>query len=111
MVETAETAGQSAVATALGHEDAAHVEAADVVMLRVGELDAVERLEPHRAARRSTYLARTSTSRLRLSPGFSEPSVVASSVWRTNAVSKASSLTAAIVSETPSTVIEPFSTQ
>jgi hypothetical protein len=111
VIEAAEATAQEALAAAFGKKDAADVRAIDVLMLRVGELDAVERLEPHLAARRSTYLARTSTSRLTLSPVFSEPSVVASSVWRTNATSKASSLSAAIVSETPSTVIEPFSTQ
>src|SRR5207253_3501459 len=110
MVEAPETAGQNAVAPTLGDEDTADVGAADVVMLRIGELDAVMRGEPHRAASRSTYLARTSTSRLTPSPGSSEPSVVASSVCRTRATSKASSVRAVIVSETPSTVIEPFST-
>ena len=111
MVEATKAAGQLTLAAALGQEDAADVRTADLVVLRVGELDAVERCEPHLAVSRSTYLARTSTSRFTSSPGASEPSVVASSVCRTSATSNASSVTAAIVSETPSTVIEPFSTQ
>ena len=70
-----------------------------------------DRTRGYRAAKRSTYLARTSTSRLTSSPGSTEPSVVASSVWRTSATSNSSSVSPAIVSETPSTAIEPFSTQ
>src|SRR5206468_8256630 len=59
----------------------------------------------------STYLASTSTSRLTSAPGSSAPSVVTSSVCGISATSKASPRRPAIVSETPSTVIEPFSTQ
>src|SRR5947208_3153802 len=110
VIQAAKTAGQSALAATFGQEDAADVRAVDLVVLRIGELDTVKRGEPHRRASRSTYLARTSTSRLTPSPGSSEPSVVASSVCRTRATSKASSARAVIVSETPSTVIEPFST-
>ena len=64
-----------------------------------------------RRSRRSTYLASTSTSRLTSRPGASAPSVVASSVCGTSATANESSASSAIVSETPSTVIEPFSTQ
>src|SRR5207248_10618374 len=101
----------SAVARAIGNEDAADIGPADLVMLRIGELDAVERGQLHRAASRSTYLARTSTSRFTWSPAFSEPSVVTSSVCRTSATSKLSSVSAVIVCETQTAVIEPFSTQ
>ncbi len=59
----------------------------------------------------STYLASTSTSRLTSSPGSAAPSVVTSSVCGISATSNASPRRAAIVSETPSTAIEPFSTQ
>src|SRR5215212_2967382 len=111
MVETAKAARQSALAAAFGQEDPAHVRAVDAVGLLVRELDQVEGLEPHRAASRSTYLASTSTSRFNSSPGSSEPSVVAASVCRTSATANESSVRAVIVSETPSTVIEPFSTQ
>src|SRR5262249_14239131 len=51
----------------------------------------------YRAANRSTYFASTSTSRFTTSPGSSEPRVVASSVWRTSATSKASSVSPEIV--------------
>src|SRR5205823_5937028 len=60
---------------------------------------------------RSTYFARTSVSRLTLSPGARPPSVVAASVCCTSATAKPSPSTAATVRETPSTVIEPFSTR
>ena len=63
------------------------------------------------ASRRSTYFARTSTSRFTRRPGSSSASVVSASVCGISATSNASSCSAAIVSETPSTVIEPFSTQ
>src|SRR5205823_3239002 len=82
VIQAAKTAGQSALAATFGQEDAADVRAVDLVVLRIGELDTVKRGEPLRAASRSTYLARTSTSRLTPSPGSSEPSVVASSVCR-----------------------------
>ena len=61
--------------------------------------------------RRSTYFARTSTSRLTSSPGRSAASVVAASVCGTSTISTPWSSSAAIVSETPWTAIEPFSTQ
>src|SRR5256885_10550652 len=111
MVRAGKPPFKGAAPPPLGNKDAADMGPADVVMLRIGELDAVEQGQLHRAASRSTYLARTSTSRFTWSPGFSEPSVVASSVCRTSATSKLSSVSAVIVSETPSTVIEPFSTQ
>ena len=60
---------------------------------------------------RSTYFASTSASRFTAWPGRSEDRVVASSVCGTSATAKASELSSATVSETPSTVIEPFSTQ
>src|SRR6478735_2959839 len=59
----------------------------------------------------STYFARTSTSRFTGVPGRSAPSVVASSVWGTSAIENVSPSSPATVSDTPSTVIEPFSTQ
>ena len=60
---------------------------------------------------RSTYFASTSTSRFTERPGPSSPSVVAVSVCGTSATANASSYSSATVSDTPSTVIEPFSTQ
>ena len=66
---------------------------------------------PHRALSRSTYFASTSASRFTAWPGRSEDSVVASSVCGTSATAKASELSSATVSETPSIVIDPFSTQ
>src|SRR2546422_10651247 len=111
MHQPAKGAGESALAAALGQEDAADIGAVDVVVLRIREFDAVERLEPHLAVSRSTYLASTSTSRFTSAPGSSDPSVVVSSVCRTRATSKASSRRPLIVSETPSTGIDPLSTQ
>src|SRR4029077_5668964 len=110
MVQPAKAAGENALAWALSQKDAAAVGALDVVVLRIRELDAVERLEPHLAVSRSTYFASTSTSRVTSSPGSSDPRVVVSSVCRTSATSNASSLRPLMVSETPSTVIDPFST-
>ena len=60
---------------------------------------------------RSTYFARTSTSRLTSPPGSSAPSVVASSVCGTSAIANAVVVDLRDVSETPSTASEPFSTQ
>src|SRR5262249_39419960 len=59
----------------------------------------------------STYLASRSTSRLTSSPGSRPPSVVTSSVCGMSATSNVPSRRPAIVNETPSTAIEPFSTQ
>ena len=56
----------------------------------------------------STYLARTSTSRLTVRPGAAAPSVVRSSVSGISDTSKAWSSTAETVRDTPSTAIEPF---
>ena len=58
----------------------------------------------------STCLAITSTSRLTGSPGPLAPSVVSARVVGIRLISNQSSPTALTVSETPSTVIEPFST-
>ena len=63
------------------------------------------------ATSRSTYFARTSTSRFTSAPGRSAASVVAASVCGTSAISTPSPESAAIVSETPWTASEPFSTQ
>src|SRR5204863_9023570 len=60
---------------------------------------------------RSTYFASTSTSRLTVAPWASRPSVVTSSVCWTSATAKPLSSSSATVSETPSTVIDPFSTR
>src|SRR5581483_6787565 len=62
-----------------------------------------------RASSRSTYFASTSTSRFTSSPGASAPRVVAASVCGTSATAKPSASTAATVSETPASAIEPFS--
>src|SRR5450631_504488 len=59
---------------------------------------------------RSTYLAITSTSRLTRSPTPLCPNVVSSSVVGMSETEKVSSVSAETVSETPSMVIEPFST-
>ena len=64
----------------------------------------------HRISR-STYLARISTSTFTKSPGARLPSVVCPSVCGTRATSIPSSSRPAMVSETPSSAIEPFSTQ
>ena len=61
------------------------------------------------AARRTSRGRRPRGSRP--GPAASAESVVASSVCGTSATAKASSLSSATVSDTPSTVIEPFSTQ
>ena len=58
----------------------------------------------------STYLARMSTSRLTGVPGAAAPRLVRSSVSGISETSKEASSMRATVSETPSTVIEPFST-
>ena len=58
----------------------------------------------------STYLARMSTSRLTGVPGAAVPRLVRSSVSGMSETSKEASSMRATVSETPSTVIEPFST-
>ena len=71
---------------------------------------AVDR-NPQAEASRSAYFASRSTSTLTSSPGPSAPRVVCSSVNGTSAISTPSSSSAAIVSETPSTASEPFSTQ
>src|SRR5215210_8440727 len=86
VVEAPEPAVHRALAAALGEEQPVRVRATHDVVLRIVEADSVERLQPHAPAprRRSTYLARTSTSRLASSPGESAPSVVASSVWGTS---------------------------
>src|SRR5450830_1062866 len=60
---------------------------------------------------RSTYLAITSASRLTASPGFVFPSVVTSSVCGMRAAATASSVSSAMVSDTPAIASEPFSTQ
>src|SRR6185437_1772732 len=44
VIEAAEATAHGAFAAAFGQEDAADVRASDVVVLRIGELDAVERL-------------------------------------------------------------------
>src|SRR5207244_12558091 len=59
---------------------------------------------------RSTYFASTSVSRLTLSPAASRPRLVISNVCGISATAKPASSTAATVSETPSTAIDPFST-
>src|SRR5439155_6716725 len=66
---------------------------------------------PHRAASRSTYFARTSTSRFTVSPASSPESVVSRRVCGTSAIATPWSSASAIVSETPSTARDPFSTQ
>ena len=58
----------------------------------------------------STYFASTSTSRLTGCPGAAAPRFVRSSVSGISETANATSVTAATVSETPSTAIEPFST-
>ena len=58
----------------------------------------------------STYLASTSTSRLTGRPGSAVPSVVRSSVSGMSDTENETSSIAETVSDTPSTVIEPFST-
>src|SRR5262249_8807749 len=65
------------------------------------------------ASSRSTYFAKTSTSRLTGSPGALVPSVVTASVCGMTATSKlpAASSRDATVRLMPSTVIEPFSTR
>src|SRR5690606_10037923 len=65
---------------------------------------------PYPAVNRSTYFATTSTSRFTVSPGFRIPSVVCDNVVGISATVNVSVVTPATVSETPSTVIEPFST-
>ncbi len=67
--------------------------------------------ELHAGSSFSTYFASTSASRLTSSPGARFPSVVTSSVCGTSATSNALSSRAVMVSATPSTVTEPFSTQ
>src|SRR6185295_11720764 len=69
------------------------------------------RTRPRTASARSTYLARTSTSRWTRSPGARLPSVVASNVCGMSATSKLSDPRAETVRLTPSTVTEPFSTR
>ena len=64
-----------------------------------------------RCASRSTYFASTSASRFTASPAWSPESVVSRSVCGTSAMPTPRSSSAAIVSETPSTASEPFSTQ
>jgi hypothetical protein len=64
----------------------------------------------HRATSFSTYFATTSTSRLTRVPAAAQPSVVRSSVSGISDTSNVSSSIRAMVSETPSTAIEPFST-
>src|SRR6185312_12194091 len=107
VVRSAKAPAQAAGAVALGDQQPL---VGGVERLRVAELQPVERLEPHRCSSRSTYFASTSTSRLTSSPGPSSPSVVTSSVCGTSATAKPASASAATVSDTPSTVIEPFST-
>jgi hypothetical protein len=80
-------------------------------VLRIGEADPVKRFEPHREASLSTYFATTSTSRFTSSPSATLPSVVASRVCGMSAMVNEPSPRAAIVRLTPSTAIEPFSTQ
>ena len=64
------------------------------------------------ASSRSTYFASTSTSRLTaLARARASASVVSASVCGISATPNESSWSSAIVSDTPSTVIEPFSTQ
>src|SRR5262249_18729263 len=58
----------------------------------------------------STYFATTSTSRLTGSPTPLAPSVVSFSVVGMSPTPNDSSVTCVTVSDTPSTVIEPFST-
>src|SRR5262249_49768249 len=71
----------------------------------------LHRPEGHdRATSFSTYLAITSTSRLTGSPTALRPSVVSLRVVGIRPTEKLSAPTAATVSETPSTAIEPFST-
>src|SRR5262249_7484266 len=64
----------------------------------------------YRATSRSTYFASTSVSRLTSAPGSRLPRVVTASVCGISATAKPLSSTAATVSDTPSTAIEPFST-
>src|SRR5207247_686761 len=60
---------------------------------------------------RSTYFARTSTSRFTDSPTRAVPSVVTASVSGIRATENASPFRPATVSDTPSTDAEPFSTR
>ena len=66
---------------------------------------------PRASSRRSTCLARTSASTFTSSPGPSAPSVVAASVCGTSAIATQPGPRSAIVRLTPSSVIEPFSTE
>src|SRR5215218_1588585 len=106
VVEAAEAARERALGAPLGEEHPVHLGAADDVVLRVGEADRVERLEPqpHAPSRRSTYFARTSTSRFTFVPAESAASVVAASVCGTSATLNPSSASPATVRLTPSTV-------
>src|SRR3954464_8444504 len=65
---------------------------------------------PRRLTSFSRYLARMSTSRLTGVPGSALPRLVRCSVSGMSDTSKEPSSIRATVSETPSTVIEPFST-
>ena len=62
------------------------------------------------AMSRSTYFATTSTSRLTVSPTARDPSVVCASVVGISATENVAPSVPATVSDTPSTVIDPFST-
>src|SRR4029079_2492442 len=107
-------ADQIALVLALGIiDDDDHLPVADVLD---GLLDRGERRDGRAhgslpATRRSTTLPSTSASRLTSSAGSSRPRVVTASVCGINATSKPSSSKAATVSETPSTAIDPFSSQ
>src|SRR5205085_7615702 len=108
-VRGAEASRDAALRAPLGEEQQL---VAGAERLRVAKAQAVERLEPHPAgSSRSTYFATTSTSRFTGAPGRRSPSVVAASVCGTSATSKASSSRDVIVSATPWSVIDPFSTQ
>ena len=111
VVEPAEPAGHLSLDPPLSEEKPERVRPAGEVVLRVGEADPVQRLEPHRAASLSTYFATTSTSRFTSSPSATPPSVVTSRVCGMSATVNELSPRPAIVRLTPSTAMEPFSTQ
>ena len=76
---------------------------------QVGSHGRIVALSARRAARRTSRGHRPRDSRP--APAGGAESVVASSVCGTSATANASSASSATVSDTPSTVIEPFSTQ
>src|ERR671937_1770884 len=104
---------QVALVLAVGRVDDDHELALPDVLDRLldrGETASLLDFHASDRSSRSTYFARTSVSRLTLSPGSSAPSVVTSSVCGTRATANPRSSSPATVSETPSIAIEPFST-